>query len=130
MMNEEISALVYFVKPKVNYFRQINTNTVSDSRKFWITASPLFSEKLLKENIKTVTDNYKLAKRFNKFFSNIVQNLGINSNLEAVMSTLDTPYLILSTIKKYENHSSIVKIKRKVNSKKLSLFFTFVNKSK
>ena len=61
------------------------------------------------ENTKgTVTDNHYLAKSFNKLFSNIVQNLGISSKLEAVTSTLDTSYPILSTIKKHENHASIV----------------------
>ena len=61
------------------------------------------------ENTKrTVTDNHYLAKSFNKLFSNIVQNLGISSKLEAVTSTLDNSYPILSTIKKHENHPSIV----------------------
>ena len=72
------------------------------------------------ENTKgTVTDNHYLAKSFNKLFSNIVQNLGISSKLEAVTSTLDTSYPILSTIKKHENHPSIVWIKREINNKKL-----------
>ena len=113
-----------------NYFRQLNTNTVSDSRIFWKTVRPLFSEKAfhresiaLKENNEIVT-----SETFNKFFSNTVKNLGIMANL-AVTSILDTSNPIFSIIKNYENHSSILRIKKERNNKKLSFCLNFINKS-
>lgn len=113
-----------------NYFRQLNTNTVSDSRTFWKTVSPLFSEKAfhsesiaLKENNEIVT-----SETFNKFFSNTVKNLGIMANL-AVTSTLDTSNPIFSIVKNHENHPSILRIKKERNYKKLSFCLKFINKS-
>ena len=113
-----------------NYFRQLNTNTVSDSRTFWKTVSPLFSEKAfhsesiaLKENNEIVT-----SETLNKFFNNAVKNLGIMANL-AVTSTLDTSNPIFSIVKNHENHPSILRIKQERNYKKLSFCLKFINKS-
>ena len=113
-----------------NYFRQLNTNTVSDSRTFWKTVSPLFSEKAfhsesiaLKENNEIVT-----SETLNKFFNNAVKNLGIMANL-AVTSTLDTSNPIFSIVKNHENHPSILRIKKLWNYKKLSFCLKFLNKS-
>ena len=113
-----------------NYFRQLNTNTVSDSRTFWKTVSPLFSEKAfhsesiaLKENNEIVT-----SETLNKFFNNAVENLGIMANL-AVTSTLDTSNPIFSIVKNHENHPSILRIKKERNYKKLSFCLKFINKS-
>ena len=113
-----------------NYFRQLNTNTVSDSRTFWKTVSPLFSEKAfhsesiaLKENNEIVT-----SETLNKFFNNAVKNLGIMANL-AVTSTLDTSNPIFSIVKNHENHPSILRIKKERNYKKLSFCLKFINKS-
>ena len=113
-----------------NYFRQLNTNTVSDSRTFWKTVSPLFSEKAfhsesiaLKENNEIVT-----SETLTKFFNNAVKNLGIMANL-AVTSTLDTSNPIFSIVKNHENHPSILRIKKERNYKKLSFCLKFINKS-
>ena len=113
-----------------NYFRQLNTNTVSDSRTFWKTVSPLFSEKAfhsesiaLKENNEIVT-----SETLNKFFNNAVKNLGIMANL-AVTSTLDTSNPIFSIVKNQENPPSILRIKKERNYKKLSFCLKFINKS-
>ena len=113
-----------------NYFRQLSTNTVSDSRTFWKTVSPLFSEKAfhsesiaLKENNEIVT-----SETLNKFFNNAVKNLGIMANL-AVTSTLDTSNPIFSIVKNHENHPSILRIKKERNYKKLSFCLKFINKS-
>ena len=50
--------------------------------------SPLLAEKdfdiesmKLKKNNKSITNNKELAETFNRFFSNIVSNLNIDSNL-------------------------------------------------
>ena len=113
-----------------NYFRQLNTNTVSDSRTFWKTVSPLFSEKAfhsesiaLKENNEIVT-----SETLNKFFNNAVKNLGIMANL-AVTSTLDTSNPIFSIVKNHENHPRNLRIKKERNYKKLSFCLKFINKS-
>lgn len=86
---------------------------------------------MLEENFaknKTNTDNYKLAEMYNKFFSNIVKNLDISSNVEGVTSTMESSDPVLSTTKKYGNHSSILRIKGEINNN--TLLFSFVNTSK
>ena len=104
----------------------ISTNTVFGGKKFWEIVSPRFSERafrresiILKKNDETDTDNYKLAETFNKIFSNvfsnITPNLDVNSNLKGTTST-SAPSL--STVKKYEYHQSIVRMKWEMNNKK------------
>ena len=63
-------------KAKRYSFKQLNSKVFSENRKFWQTISPLFSEKafckeriLLKDNYRTITNNYELAETFNTFFS-------------------------------------------------------------
>ena len=99
--------------------------------------NPLYSEKSYsKESISLInkdgliTENKDLGKTFNNFFSNIVNNIGMEdvpgngSNL----SNIDDP--ILKVIAKYENHPSILRIKKYMKEKYLNFSFEFVNKPK
>ena len=78
---------------------------VSDNRKFWQAISPLFSEKpfrretiILKDN-RTKTKNHELAETFNTFFSDITQDLKVDSNLVEITENLNTSIPILKAIK-------------------------------
>ena len=81
---------------------------VSDNRKFWQTISPLFSEKalrketiILKDSNRTITNNHELVETFNNFFSNITQNLKINSNLVEITENLNISGPAFKALKKY-----------------------------
>ena len=67
---------------------------ITDSKKFWATVKPLFSNKIksieyitLGENGKIISDDKDLARIFNEFFINIVHNLGINTNHSFLINT-------------------------------------------
>ena len=83
--------------------------------------NPLFSEKSYsKESISLInkddliTENEDLAKTFSNCFSNIVNKLGIEDvpDDESNLSNIDDT--ILKVIVKYENHPSILIIKKYV----------------
>ena len=57
-----------------------------------------------------MTDNHQLAETFNTFFSNITQNLKIDSNLVKVTENLNISDPVLKAMKKSEKHRSIIKI--------------------
>ena len=106
---------------------------MKDNRKFWKTVNPLFSEKSYsKESISLInkdgliTENEDLAKTFNNFFSNIV-NEDVPDD-ESNLSNIDDP--ILKVIAKYENDPSILKIKNYMKEKGLNFSFEFVDKPK
>ena len=76
------------LRNKRDYFGNLNNKNVTDNRKFWKIVSPFFSKKAfhrecitLKECNKTITNNEELAETFNTFFSKIVPNLNLDSNL-------------------------------------------------
>ena len=122
-------------KTKRDYFKQLNNKVVSSNRKFWQKISHLFSAKafsnetiILKHNNRTITNNHELAETFNTFFSNITQNLKIDSNLVEITENLNTSDPILKAIKKYEKHPCIIKIKEKMKNKNMSFSFSFVTK--
>ena len=71
-------------KTKKSYFESLNTKKVTDSRTFWKTVAPLFTNKAsrdekitLTEAEKHISDNRKTCKIFNSFFSNVVSDLKI-----------------------------------------------------
>ena len=107
-------------KTKRNYYVQLNNKIVTDNRNFWKAVSPLFSEKtfckeyiILKEHSKTITDNKKITKTFNNFFSNIVKNLNIDSDLSDTTTQTNNADLVFRVIEKNANQPSILKIQKK-----------------
>ena len=95
------------------YFGNLKNKIATDNRKFWKTASAVFSEKafpreritLIKESNKTIINNEEPAETFNTFFSKIAPNLNIDKNL---VDNITNPHiindLVFSAIQKYENH--------------------------
>ena len=58
----------------------------------------------------------------------MTQNLKLDSNLVKITENLNISDPVLKAIKKYEKHSSIIKIKQKMKNKNMSFSFTFVTK--
>ena len=75
-----------------------------------------------------MTNNHELAETFNTFFSNITQNLKLNSNLVEIAENPNISDPVSKAIKKSEKHSSIIKIKEKMENKNMSFSFSFVTK--
>ena len=124
-------------KNKRDYFANLNNKIVTDNRKFWKTISPLFSEKTfhrecitLKESNKTITNNVELAETFNTFFSKIVPNLNIDSNLGDNITNPNITDPVFCAIQKYEKHPSILKIKEMMGTNNLSFSFKCIDRKK
>ena len=71
-------------KTKKSYFESLNTKKITDNRTFWKTVVPLFTNKasrgekiILTEAEKHISNDKKLCKIFNSFFSNVVSDLKI-----------------------------------------------------
>ena len=78
---------------------------------------------MMKDSNRTITNNHELAEAFNTFFSNITQNLKLDSNLVEITENLNISDPFLKVIKKYEKH---IKIKEKMKNKNMSFSFRFV----
>ena len=131
--NNEISAQVYYVKPKENILSVWTRKLWKNNRKFWKTMNPLFSEKSCSKELISlinkdvlITKNEDLAKTFNNFFSSVVKKLGIKHvpDDESNLRNVDDP--ILRAIAKYENHPSSLRIKNYMKGKDLYFSFEFV----
>ena len=83
---------------------------------------------MLKDINKTIKNNHELAQTFNTFFSNITQNLKIDSNLEEITENLNISDSVLKAIKKYEKHPSIIRIKEKMKNNNMPFSLSFVTK--
>ena len=107
-----------------SYFESLDVKFVKD-RKFWKKISPLFSNKIkLKENITLVENNEIISSDIEvakTFFSSIVKSLCIEEDeTHLSKTTQDNP--VLACIEKFFKHSSIVGIKKRMEttSNKLS----------
>ena len=94
---------------------------MKDNRKFWKTVNPLFSEK-------SYSENKDLAKKFNIFFSNIVNKLGIENVPDNGSNLSNIDDLILKVIAKYENHPSILRIKNYMKERDLNFYKQKISK--
>ena len=105
-------------RTKSDYFGNLDPGDLTDNRKFWKTVKPVFSNEVqtnssitLIEDGKMKTGDLKIAEIFNHYFTNITENLGIYEYQTLLSSTNGINDQVDKTIKKYENHSSIKKIK-------------------
>ena len=71
-----------------------------------------------------------ITNKFNSFFSNIVKNLNIDSDLNDITSQTNNADPVFRAIEKYANHPSILKIKRKMSDKGLSFSFKYVARNR
>ena len=120
-------------KSKKDYFGKLDNKIISDSRTFWKSISPLFSEKSFQkesislfENSRYVCEDNEIAEIFNTFFSNIVKELSLIDIAGDISTASNISDPILKIIVKYENHSSLLAIKKKFVDSDSSFSFNFV----
>ena len=94
------------------FYNNLNVKYITESKPFWKTVKPSFTDKTLKderitlvENNKVVSDESKLVEIFSKYFGNIVQNLGIDGLTN--ISLDNDAVTIRQAIEKYQNQFSI-----------------------
>ena len=116
-------------KQKKQYYKNLDIRKITDNRTFWKYVKPAFSEKSTKtdkitliENNEILSEDNKISEIFNTYFSNLVSNLNITIDKNLLSEEAGINDLILSTIKKYENHPSIKAIKNNVRHDKSFAF--------
>ena len=108
-------------KTKKNYFSKITSNGVMGNKQFRDTVKPFLTSKgfLQNEDIAvhignmTVRDCHELAKEFNEYYINIVQNTTGKATIKLQGSNNDKS-TVETIIKTYEHHPSIKLIKEHV----------------
>ena len=103
------------------YFSNITSKGIVTNREFWKTMKPFLTNKgcldncdiMLRGDNKMITDDKCLAKLFNEHYINIVERSS-GSKPEKIIchnEDFDKRIVLHNIIKKYKNHSSIIKIK-------------------
>ena len=119
-------------KTKKEFFGNIETKDIVNTKRFWQTVKPLFSDKsvsnekiTLIENDNIVSEDLELAEIFNDFFVNIVPSLGIEEYINTIYQD-NAPDNLFTILEKYEFHSSITAIRNNC-PKDLSFSFSTVD---
>ena len=107
---------------------------ITDSKKFWATIKPLFSNKIksteyitLEENRKIISNDTELAAIFNEFFVNVIPNLGMNTNHSFLINAENESDPIEKALAKYENYPGIISIKKFMENSDSCFFFSTFN---
>ena len=105
-------------KAKREYYKNLQPSNITDSKGFWKTVKPLFSDKAVStKNITLIEDNHisqddkDNAEIFNKFFGNAVKSLNIEIKGDILNINTNEKDQVLRAIKMFENHPSILKIR-------------------
>ena len=100
------------VKPKKQYFSNLEPKLITSNKNFWKLVKPLFSDKITVKEITNLTENGEvlssdtdIADTFNDYFSNVVQNLNIPK--ENSMSNTD---LCINPVLAVVENTSIIKV--------------------
>ena len=111
-------------REKRNYYNNLDLNVFEDSRKFWRSVKPLFSDKqniknkniIIVENDTIIANKKDVAEKLNNYFIEAVENLEIEHFLLENEETNITEHndIIDPIIRKYRTHPSILKIKENV----------------
>ena len=108
-------------KTKMEYFKTLDSKNLSDSRKFWKSVKPLFSDKglnsgkiILNENNELQTNESIIAETMNNYFVNITSTLNLKPD---IIQGFD----IEDNLETYFDHKSIKKIKNAL-SREESIF--------
>ena len=107
-------------KAKPNYYKNLDLNDINNSKKFWATVKPLFSNKIksadnifLDESGEIIRNKVKVVNIFNEYFVNMVPSMGItNNSFLSTTDTSDTNDRLEKIIDKYKNHPSITCINK------------------
>ena len=97
---------------KKTFFETLNTNEITDNRKFWKTVKPFFTDKckttnniILTEKNETLNDNKKISNIFNEYFTNITKGLNLRESIGNI---------------NFENEESCKKIKENFGKETIS----------
>ena len=110
-----------FRKEKKLYYNNLSVDLLTDNRKLWKAVTSLFSEKYfctnkitLLEGDEIISEDAEVARRFNNYFSKVVDNLNIEGfETDYIFKTkLDN---ICNIIENFKNHPSVPKVKESVN---------------
>ena len=111
---------------KKDYFQKLNIKDLTDNKKFWKTIKPFFSNKglnsnklMLREKDVVVADEKALATLMNNYFVNVTADLDLKRDSE---NFYDTPASVYNIKKKFQDHQSLLKIKKAFN---VTDFFSF-----
>ena len=118
-------------KVKREYFQNLNIGSIIDSKKFWKTVKPHFSNKdkqhakiILVEKDEIISDNNKVAEIMNDYFVNTKKNIDTPENV--IESIPDINLQIIDPIDKiiylYREHPSIMKIKEHIQHSNIFSF--------
>ena len=108
-----------------------------DNKRFWATVKPLFSNKIksvdnivISENGVLIKSEEEVANIFSNFFVNIVTNLDIRTQHEFLNTTDNSQDPTENAICKYENHPSIILLKKHMEGANSFFVFDTVTKRK
>ena len=132
-----------YKKERKLFYANLDVKFVSDTKKFWKTIKPFFTDKgSLKQKItlvekvipdenkpntveeKIITNDEEVADTLNTFFQNAVKNLEINKNrflIDEVDEGIDP---VETAITKYAHHPSILTIQEKIGENRSSFKFS------
>ena len=107
-----------FKKERKKYYTNLDVKKITDSRKFWKTTKPFFSDKgtdkndiLLIEGDEIYQQDHEVAKILGEFFSNAVKSLNVgvpSEHISEKSAVSNDP--IDNIILKYSNHPSVKQI--------------------
>ena len=117
--NRQRNVCSYLVrKAKRDYYKNLKPSSISDTKSFWKTVKPFLSDKV--KSTESITlfeknvishDDQSNADIFNTFFINAVKNLNLELKPDIINLETNEGDDILTAIKMFENHPSIIKIK-------------------
>ena len=119
-------------KSKRNFYSNLYPRFVSDTKTFWKTVKPFFSEKIssnenivLIEKDEIISEDNRISEIFNDFFHNAVASLNVDIDPGLLLNAdhIDDP--VLKAIERYKKHPSIIKIKEAREISKISMMFEF-----
>ena len=117
---------------KREYYKSLNLNVISDTKKFWRSVRPIFSEKALPKKLTSLIENGEIidnkldiAETMNNNFVNITNSLDINSIPVSNANSSEGDEIDI-LVNRFRNHPSIVKIKSLSNDQR-NLYFEAVD---
>ena len=107
---------------KGDFYASLDLNNIFDSKRFWRTIKPIFSEKVrgadmsaLIENNDIISDKSKIANIMNEYYVNVTDSLNIgNIPCDSADDALDNLNAVDQIISKFRSHPSINAIKRNI----------------
>ena len=73
------------------YFKNLNSKDITDTKKFWVTVKPQFSNEsktantiILHKNLRIIKDNKKISHTLNKYFINLTKTLKLKKTSPAL----------------------------------------------